>query len=102
MLYFLFIYATIEKDLYMEVVAMRKVFQIIFCILSALSVLAAFFMGVFMGFLAALIGAAAALFFFVLTLFCKYGNPFSKRKEPKVDFMNSDEENEKIRNEQNL
>lgn len=82
----------------MEVFTMRKVFQMIFCVLSALSVLAAFFLGVFWDIPYALIGVGAALFFFVLTLFMKYGNPLSKDKEPKVDFMNSDEENEKIRN----
>lgn len=79
---------------------MKQVFQIVFCICSALCVIAAFFLGVFLGFLYALIGAAAALFFLCLTLLMKNGNPFRREKEePKTDFMLSDEENDRIRNQ---
>lgn len=77
---------------------MRKILQMIFCVLSAISVVVAFFLGVFLDLPYALIGIAAALFFLVLTLFMKYGNPLRPPKEdPKPDFMNSDEENEVIR-----
>ena len=82
----------------MDVFKMRKILQMIFCILSAISVVAAFFLGVFFGFGFALIGAAAALVFLLLTLWAKYGNPFRRPKEePHTDFMNSEEENEMIR-----
>lgn len=80
---------------------MKKAFQIVFCSLSALSALAAFALGVMFGFLYALIGIAATALFLALTLLCKYGLPFLKKEPPRVDFMNSDEENEKIRAEQN-
>ena len=77
---------------------MRKIFQIVFCILAALSVVAAFLMGAFWDFPYVLIGVAAALFFLILTLLMKYGNPFRReRKEPHADFMNSEEENARIR-----
>lgn len=77
---------------------MRKVLQMIFCILSALSVVAAFFLGVFLDLPYALIGVIAALFFLGLTLLVKNGNPLRRpSEEPHTDFMNSEEENEKIR-----
>lgn len=75
---------------------MRAFFQTIFSILSALSVVAAFFMGVFWDMPFLFIGVAAALFFLVLTMFVKYGNPFRKDEDPHPDFMNSDEENARI------
>lgn len=75
---------------------MRKVFQIIFCILSAISVVAAFLLGVYLDFPYAFIGVAAALVFLGLTLLCKYGIPFL-HQEPKIDFLNSDETNREIR-----
>ena len=79
---------------------MKQVFQVIFCICSVLGVLAAFFLGVFLGFLYALIGVCAALFFLCLTLLMKNGNPFRRETEaPKTDFMLTDEENEQIRNQ---
>ena len=77
---------------------MRKIFQMIFCILSAISVVATVFLGIFGDIPYVLIGIASALFFLVLTLFTKYGNPLRRPKEgPKTDFMNSDEENEQIK-----
>ena len=77
---------------------MRKILQSIFCILSALSVVAAFFLGVFLDLPYALIGAIAALLFLGLTLLVKNGNPFHRpSEEVHTDFMNSEEENEKIR-----
>ncbi len=75
---------------------MKVIFQTIFSILSALSVVAAFLMGVFWDFPYMFIGVAAALFFLVLTMFVKYGNPFRKDEEPHPDFMNSDAENARI------
>lgn len=76
----------------------RTILQMTFSILSALSVVLAVFLGIFLGFLYALIGVAAVLFFLVLTLFMKNGNPLRREKQdPQVDFMNSEEENEAIR-----
>ncbi len=77
---------------------MRQIFQVVFCICSVLCAAAAFFLGVFLGFFYALIGAGAALIFLLLTLLMKHGNPFRREEEePHPDFMNTDEENERIR-----
>lgn len=85
-----------EEILYLGIEAMRKILRIVFCILSVFFVLFAFFLGVWKGFVYALIGAAGALLFFVLMLFAKEGNFLKNPQEPHTDFMNSDEENEAI------
>lgn len=73
----------------------RTVFQIIFCILAASSVLAASILGILYGFVYFLVGAAVALIFAVLMFLMKNGP--QKKAEPQPDFMFSDEENEAIR-----
>lgn len=76
---------------------MKQFFQSLFCILSALCVVAAVFLGVFLDLFYALIGAGGAIAFLLLTLLVKHGNPFRREKEePHPDFMNSDEENARI------
>ena len=79
----------------------RTVFQIIFSILAAISFLVAGILGFLKGLVYFFGGVAVTLVFVGLMLFMKYGNPFSKHEEPKVDFMNTDEENERIREDQN-
>lgn len=77
---------------------MRKVLQIVFCLLAVLSVASVFFLGVYLGWLYALIGVACALLFACLMLLMKGGNPFRRPpEEPHPDFMNTDEENEELR-----
>ena len=73
----------------------KTVFQIIFCILAVLAVVAASVLGILYGFLYFLAGAAVALIFAVLMFLMKSGG--RKKAEPQVDFMNSDEENAAIR-----
>ena len=73
----------------------RTIFQIIFCILAALSVIAASVLGILYGFLYFLGGAVLALIFAVLMFLMKNGA--QKKEGPHTDFMNSDEENEAIR-----
>ena len=73
----------------------RTVFQIIFCVLAAMSVVAASVLGVLYGFLYFLGGAVLALIFAVLMFLMKNGP--RKKEEPQPDFMFSDEENEAIR-----
>ena len=97
MLYFPLDYATITEKIYMGIYRMRNIFQIVFCILSVLSVASVFFLGAFLGWLYALIGVAAAILFACLMLLMKNGNPFRRPpEEPHADFMNSDEENERL------
>ena len=77
---------------------MFRALRTVFCILACLCVAAAALVGTFFGLLYALIAVAAALVFGILMLVFKDGNPFRKEQElPKTDFMNSEEENEKIR-----
>ena len=73
----------------------RTVFQIIFCILAVLAVIAASVLGVLYGFLYFLGGAVLALIFAVLMFLMKNGP--RKKEEPQPDFMFSDEQNEAIR-----
>ena len=97
MLYFQAYYATIKENLYMEISGMRQIFQTVFCILAVLCVAAVPFLGVFLGWLYALVGVGGAILFACLTLWCKNGNPFRRPpEEPHADYMNSDEENEKL------
>ena len=79
---------------------MRKILQIIFCVLAVLCLAAGTILGVFyglFGFLGGLLGAAV---FALLMLFAKYGISLKEKQPPKPDFMNSAEENEKLREEQ--
>ncbi len=76
---------------------MRQIFQTIFCVLSVASVISVFFLGVYLGWLYALIGVGAAILFACLMLWCKNGNPFRRPpEEPHADYMNTDEENERL------
>ena len=75
---------------------MKKILQIVFCLISGLFVVLATVLGIFFGLTAVLCCAGGALIFLALTFLMKYGNPFRK-EDPKPDFMNSDEENERIR-----
>lgn len=78
---------------------MKTVFQVIFCVLSCLSIVAAVFLGIFLGLLWCLVGIAAAAVFASLMLLMKHGSPFRAHTEPRPDFMNTEEQNEKIRRE---
>ena len=97
MLYFRSHYATIKENLYLEISKMRQIFQTIFCVLAVISVASVVLLGVLVGWLYALIGVGAALLFACLMLWCKNGNPFRKPpEEPHADYMNTDEENERL------
>lgn len=79
---------------------MFRVLRIVFCILACLSVAAIIPVGVIWDFSFSLIPVGCALLFALLMFWVKDGNPFDKPKEePHTDFMNSEEENEKIRKE---
>ena len=80
---------------------MFQILRIVFCILACICTTAGFFIGAYFGFGYAMIAFAAAIVFALMMFFVKDGNPFHREKEvPKTDFMNSDEENAKIRKEQ--
>ena len=93
MLYFPPYYATITEKIYAEKEDMRKILQIVFCILAVLSVASIFFLGAFLGLVYALIGVAAAILFVCLMLVCKNSR---SSEEPHADFMNTDEENDHL------
>ena len=77
---------------------MKKILQITFCILACLSVAASVLLGVFLGFAYCVIALAVAVLFAALMLFVKNGS-LKPKEEPRVDFMNSEEENERLRRE---
>ena len=72
-----------------------KTLRITFCILSALCLAAAIPIGVVFGlpYLFALLGGAAV---FAILMFAAKGSFRRVKPQPKPDFMNSDEENERI------
>lgn len=76
---------------------MKQILRIIFCILSCLCIASAIFLWIYVGIWWFLLAVVLALVFAGLMLLCKEGNPF-KKEPPKPDYMNSDEENEEIRN----
>ena len=101
MLYFRPHYATMKENLYMEIFGMRQIFQTVFCVLSVLSVAAVLLVGILAGWLYALIAVAAAILFACLMFWCKNGNPFRKPpEEPHADYMNTDEENDRLNKKQ--
>lgn len=75
---------------------MKKILQIVFCILSCLCVVSAFLLGAFFGILYCLIAFAGAAVFAFLMMLVKNGS-FRSRDIPKTDFMNTAEENDAIR-----
>ena len=68
----------------------RLVLQIVFCVLSVLSVASVFFLGAFLGWVYALIGVALAVIFGLLMLRMKGGG--EQTQGP--DFSYGEEENE--------
>ena len=73
-----------------------KTLRIVFCILACLCVAASIFLGAFLGWAYFFIAVAAAVLFGGAMFFVK------KKSEPverRTDFMNSPEENDKIREE---
>ena len=78
---------------------MRKIFQIVFCVLSAVCAAAAVPLGTFFGLAYAIVAVAAAVAFFLAMMLAKYGFRKKEEEQEKTDFMNTPEENEKIRRE---
>ena len=86
-----------KEKLYLEIFRMRQIFQTIFCVLSVLSVASILILGILCGWLYAFIGVGAAILFACLMFLCKNGNPFRRPpEEPHADYMNSDEENDRL------
>lgn len=78
---------------------MFTVLKIICCIIAALCVAAVIPLGAIFGWAVCVSVLAGAVIFGALTFWLKDGNPFTKKEERKPDFMNSEKENEKIRQE---
>lgn len=76
---------------------MFSVLKVICCVIAALCVAAVIPLGAIFGWIACVSALAGAIVFGTLTVWLKDGNPFRKKEERKPDFMNSEEENEKIR-----
>lgn len=77
---------------------MTRIFRIVFCVLACLFVAAVIPVGAILGLRWGIACAAAACVFGVLTVLLR--NAQAKKVLPTVpDFMNSPEENEKIRSE---
>lgn len=76
---------------------MRKILQIVFCVLACASAAACIFIFIYFEYWGFICLGGTALFA-ALMLLAKNGLP-RNRKEPKTDFMNTEEENEKIREE---
>ncbi len=94
MLCFVFDYGTISMTLNVGELFILKTLRITFCILACISVAAVVPVGIFFDWYC-LIPVVAAAAFAALTVGAKNG--FKRPKPvPKPDFMNSDEENEKI------
>jgi len=77
---------------------MSKILRIVFCILACLCVAATVVVGAVFGLLYCLIPLGCALVF--AALMCLFKNePWNRpKKQPRTDFMNSEEENARIRN----
>ncbi len=75
---------------------MFSILRTVFCILSVLCVAAIFPMGIFLGWAYCIALAAAAVIFGFLMVFFKNGAHVKETPAPTTDFMNSDEENERI------
>lgn len=79
---------------------MLGVLKTVFCILSCLCLAAAIVIGAFFGWLYCILLLAVAALFAGLMFFVKASADRSEPPAPTPDFMNSDEENRRIREEQ--
>ena len=73
---------------------MRTILQVVFCILSVLSVIAAMVFGIWKGFAYALSFALLTVIFALLMLLAKFVGKDPKEETP--DFLNTPEENERL------
>lgn len=73
------------------------VLRVTFCILACVCIAAAVPIGIFFEWWCLVPVAAAAIFAFLM--YAAKNNFTRPKKEPHTDFMNTDEENEKIRND---
>ncbi len=79
---------------------MFRVLSIVFCVIACILIATAVVVGALVGIWWGVGEVVAAAFCVLLMLVFKNGNPFKRKKERKTDFMNTDEENEEIRKEQ--
>jgi predicted MFS family arabinose efflux permease len=73
---------------------MLKILRILFCVVACLCVASAVFVGIFLGWQWCLICIAVACLFAVLMNWCRNA---SEKESQTPDFMNTPEENERIR-----
>lgn len=79
---------------------MLQIHKIVCCVIACLCVAAAIPIGAIFGWVACVCIVAGAIIFGALTIWLKDKNTAANEDARKPDFMNSAEENEKIRQEQ--
>lgn len=99
MLYFLPYYGTMNEKLYGEGDKLKNILRVVFCILSCLCVASSVIFLLYLGVWWFIGDLALGLVSIVLMFALKGDIALFRKKTPKPDFMNTDEENEKIRND---